>query len=118
MEERNKASANCALGKTLYWRGLWSEMEKGRALGAGGQAAHDPFDVTKRLNWNYFSLFYRSLPRLPSYLFYLSIMLACLQQVSKALVVFLWLTLKDLRNFLFLCTCMVLSDCHPQHPTS
>lgn len=68
-----------------------------------------------------FSLCYRSLPRLPSYLFYLSITLVCLQQVSKALVSYLslaLLTLKDLKNFLLLCTCVIFLDIWTQHPTS
>lgn len=44
-----------------------------------------PFDVAKRVNRNFSPLFSRSQPRLPFYLFYLSITLVCLQQVRKVL---------------------------------
>lgn len=44
------------------------------------------FEVAKRVNRNLCPLFSRSQPRLPSYLFYLSITLVCLQQVRKTLL--------------------------------
>lgn len=58
---------------------------KGRAPGVRNSLACSS-DVAKRVNGNLCPLFSRSQPRLPSYLFYLSITLVCLQQVRKTLL--------------------------------
>lgn len=83
-EGQIKTGASCGVGKhPAFWSGNTHAKDgpQGR-----DQPLPVPFDVAMKVNRNFSPFFSRSQPRLPSYLFYLSIMLVCLQQVRKALL--------------------------------
>ena len=86
---RKTNAANSAPGETLHRRGLWVWECERLGLQDWSQALLVVFCFfwcAQEANLELFPLFHRSPPRLPSYLSYLSTMLACLRQVRKALV--------------------------------